>query len=512
MKNIRLSNFRSLKDTGEIELSPITILLGQNSSGKSTFLRSWALLKQSIGVRAREPFLWVGELVDFGGFAETLSTFADEDMVSLTYEMEIPIYHALARMRAMPPVDTQKVRVVISERGRKNPSGKESFEYSFQVDKDVIDFSLSADGQFQKFEINGRNYLRYVSKWLNVKVWRGPIPSFTRYAESDSFEETTEAQSFATGLNSFINSRVHGRSGEARRRNLAFRLTRTPLDRLLQMTRTDVDTKWNRIAEGWTEQSTDFQELRNLVIGYRFIDIASYISDYTAATLESVKYVTPLRANAERYYRKQGLAVHELDPRGTNFALFMDNMSIMERRNFSEWSEQFFGVSIGVTEAGGHLSLHLKPAGDAVKEINIADTGFGFSQMFPILAQLWSAKRASAQRGPQRTNVPVFFAIEQPELHLHPRLQAKLADVFVSAIHAARQGNVDLRLIVETHSEYLVNRLGHLIAKKQFESTAASVLIFERDEFKEPTSIRHAKYSVEGYLENWPYGFFEPSI
>lgn len=515
MKTIRLRNFRSLKDTGDVSVDPITILLGQNSSGKSTFLRSLALLKQSIGVRAREPFLWVGELVDFGGLSETMSSFADDDVISFSYDFDAALYEALSRTNwrlGQPASQLETIKVSVAERGKKSGNGRECFEYSIQIDQDSIGFVLTAEGEFSEFKINGRDYIRYVNNRYTVKVWRGPIPAFTRYSPSDSFEETTEGQSFSSALNTFINDRMHGRTGDERRRALAFRLSRTPFSRLLQAARTPsaADTKWTRAVERWTLETPDFKLLRDLVIGVRFIDIVNYVNEYTTAVLENVKYVTPLRANAERYYRKQGLAVHELDPKGTNFALFLDNMSATERRNFSEWSVKFFGVSIGISEGGGHLSLYLKPSDSAAKEVNIADTGFGFSQMFPILAQLWTAQRSRAVRA--RQAIPVFFAIEQPELHLHPRLQAGLADVFASSVHAARSVGIDLRLIVETHSEYLVNRLGYLIAKNRFEANDASVLIFERDSFSEPTSIRRATYTQEGFLENWPFGFFEPNL
>ena len=50
MQSIEIKNLRSLKDTGRVELKPITLLVGANSSGKSTFLRTFPLLKQGLKV------------------------------------------------------------------------------------------------------------------------------------------------------------------------------------------------------------------------------------------------------------------------------------------------------------------------------------------------------------------------------------------------------------------------------------------------------------------------------
>ena len=70
MLSIGVQNLRSLYNIDEIEIKPITVLLGKNSAGKSTFLRMFPLLKQSIEERTSEPILWYGDYVDFGDFEE----------------------------------------------------------------------------------------------------------------------------------------------------------------------------------------------------------------------------------------------------------------------------------------------------------------------------------------------------------------------------------------------------------------------------------------------------------
>ena len=71
MLSIGVQNLRSLYNIDEIEIKPITVLLGKNSAGKSTFLRMFPLLKQSIEDRTSEPILWYGDYVDFGDFEES---------------------------------------------------------------------------------------------------------------------------------------------------------------------------------------------------------------------------------------------------------------------------------------------------------------------------------------------------------------------------------------------------------------------------------------------------------
>ena len=59
IKFIRIENLRSLKDTGFVELRPLTLLLGANSSGKSTFLRSFPLFTQSVNKKLKLETLLV---------------------------------------------------------------------------------------------------------------------------------------------------------------------------------------------------------------------------------------------------------------------------------------------------------------------------------------------------------------------------------------------------------------------------------------------------------------------
>lgn len=91
LNKIQIKNIRSLKDTGQITLSPVTLLVGENSSGKSTFLRLFPLIKQSISKRTDGPLLWAGDVddyVDFGSFAETITNDGSSNM---TLSFSFPI-------------------------------------------------------------------------------------------------------------------------------------------------------------------------------------------------------------------------------------------------------------------------------------------------------------------------------------------------------------------------------------------------------------------------------------
>lgn len=112
----------------------------------------------------------------------------------------------------------------------------------------------------------------------------------------------------------------------------------------------------------------------------------------------------------------------------------------------------------------------MKDSRTNIKE-NLVDTGFGYSQILPILLSVWKvnmSENSSVRRflygyiGGQSADY--YEAIEQPELHLHPALQAKLIDVFSQL--ASEENGGKIKFVLETHSEAMINRLGYLINKK----------------------------------------------
>src|SRR4051794_23531460 len=90
MEALRLRNLRSFVDTGFVDVKALTILLGTNSSGKSTFLRSFPLVRQSVEERTRGPILWYGRFVDFGSFADAKSRLASDKLIYVGNRFVLP--------------------------------------------------------------------------------------------------------------------------------------------------------------------------------------------------------------------------------------------------------------------------------------------------------------------------------------------------------------------------------------------------------------------------------------
>jgi predicted ATPase len=120
--------------------------------------------------------------------------------------------------------------------------------------------------------------------------------------------------------------------------------------------------------------------------------------------------------------------------------------------------------------------------------------GTGVSQVLPILVSCLLAEPGST------------LIFEQPELHLHPRVQSRLADFFLSMALLGKQ------CIIETHSEYLIYALRYRISEsllKNDESVQNAVKLYFADKKDGKTEFQEIKVNRHGELSAWPDGFFD---
>jgi predicted ATPase len=123
-------------------------------------------------------------------------------------------------------------------------------------------------------------------------------------------------------------------------------------------------------------------------------------------------------------------------------------------------------------------------------EVPITHVGFGVSQVLPVLVQSYYAERQST----------IIF--EQPEIHLHPRVQADLAEVLVDAAKVC-----DVQFIVESHSEHFLRRLQRLVAEEKG-ITRDDVALYVCNVEDGRSTITALEVNEVGSITNWPKDFF----
>ena len=118
-------------------------------------------------------------------------------------------------------------------------------------------------------------------------------------------------------------------------------------------------------------------------------------------------------------------------------------------------------------------------------------------------------------RNPNDCEFYDIVVIEQPEVHLHPRMQESLAQLLISALDLSKSSNGELRLVVETHSSVLINRVGRYIreyskaedSNKGINEKDVSLYLFEKK--AGISNVQKTQYDTSGRIQKWPIGFLD---
>ena len=195
------------------------------------------------------------------------------------------------------------------------------------------------------------------------------------------------------------------------------------------------------------------------------------------------------------------------DPEGEYVPAYL---SMMSRRDPDEWEKlkeslEKFGSdsglfdeisveSFGQTGDAAPFQIQIRKSGAKLKgdRRNMIDVGYGVSQALPIITEL------------MRPGARSVFLLQQPEVHLHPSAQAALGSLFCSVAGPDRQ------LVVETHSDYIIDRVRMDVRDKEtdLKPEDVSILYFERGE--SDVKIHSIRLDADGNVLDAPdsYGQF----
>jgi predicted ATPase len=247
-------------------------------------------------------------------------------------------------------------------------------------------------------------------------------------------------------------------------------------------------------------------------------ELAAWSIDYTQHFFTSlVKYLGPLRDEPKPVYPLAGATdPRDVGFRGEHTAAVLDvhrytQVTYLPSEVFAkgqkEWTQkrkvsllravvdwlEYMGVACKVeTHDKGKLGheLQVAIAGESALH-DLTHVGVGVSQVLPILVLSLLAEEGST------------LVFEQPELHLHPRVQTRLADFFLSMTLLNKQ------CVVETHSEYLINRLRLQTAKAAGDEIAEAVVIYFVENERGVSNYRPLHINRYGVIDDWPKGFFD---
>jgi hypothetical protein len=446
LNSLRVQNFKSWADTGDLRLAPITGLFGSNSSGKTSILQLLLLLKQTVESTDRAQVLDMGDdrsLVNLGTFREivhghpALESTGEGSEPSVEWSLEW----------------TLPEKLVVDDPS--NPG-----EEVFSTDAVYFDARIMETGR-QGNALTRVDRFAY-TPLLDSDDSRYPVFGMRRRAAPERYELVA---------NDFELKRPPGRPPHFP----------APVK-----------------CYGFPDQVFGY---------YQNVGFLAQLQLAFERLFTGMYYLGPLRDYPRRQYTWGGSRPSDMGRRGERVidALLAsrDPISRMRRpgrRTRATVEEVVAGAlkGLGLVESfevkpiasGSSLYQVLVQRAPGIPPVLITDVGFGVSQILPVLTLCYYVPEGST------------IILEPPEIHLHPAVQAGLADVLIDAVKTRR-----VQIILESHSEHLLTRLQRRIAEEALQSSQ-SALYFCDMEPSGSSRITPLEMDQYGNIVNWPQGFF----
>jgi predicted ATPase len=438
-KQLRIKNFKSLADTGDLEMRPLTILVGPNSSGKSALFKALLALKQTAESRDLRSSLVVnGDYVKLGSYGDFIYGHDLDRIFSIGARLSGGRRYVDLLRRALD--SSYKTS------GKPRSSDDMGFEVEFQYSQSTQQIQVktvsATEGPEPLLQAardhNGvykvDNLLPSGNILLNKFYWL--MPEASPDLESPNFQGLSEAQA------------------DERKKSLEHLLL--------------------------------------------FASFGQFIQD----SLSSILYLGPLRAAPERFYIAGGETPQDVGLTGERAIEVLWMQKQLIRPSVESGAKELVArVEEWVKRFGFSLETKFSQASPTVYEVlfvdphtnipvNIADVGFGASQVLPVIVEGFYSPPGCT------------FLVEQPEIHLHPKAQGILGDLLVDLSKHDRQ------VIVETHSESILQRVQLRIADETIDPSDVAIYYFEPT--AQGTQIKEIKLTEYGQYvwETMPEGFF----
>ena len=428
----RVKNFKAWRDSGAIQLAPLTVFFGENSVGKSSLGQLLLALKQTAAASTSPQLLNFGDaqsLIDLGSFAQNLHHGNLSE--PLTFELQWQLPQA---------INLQGV----------------AQQQAISVDALCLGVSIMADADQQ------------------------PLLQSICYTASHK-DQVQLSVTYNTNQPDALQVQVE--QPQVHSYSLALADLASPA----------------RFYQLPAVQQLDAEFMQALAA-------------QTESVLADVHALAALRDGPKRRYLWTGAAPECVGRAGQNAAAAILAATAQQRHlQFAAGQpEQPFaqGIAYWLQQMGVASDFSVRPVADhsdeyqvllkshaAACEVNLADLGFGISQLLPVLVQVFYAQ----------PNSTVW--LEQPEIHLHSHVQAGLADLLIAGVQAQENGQPrHVQIIVESHSEHFLNRLQRRIAEGVISHTDVALYFCSRNGTQ--TQIEALNVDTYGEIANWPENLF----
>ncbi|PSW39602.1 AAA family ATPase [Photobacterium leiognathi] len=522
-------NYKAFEEFN-LQISPLTILLGANSCGKSSLINLFLLLSQTIDSinELKGPLRLNGHNV---GLGESINILRNKDInnnIEFSFSLEssplaklstsilnaplrsfsniVQFYEHFSEIISNEEIDVQMQK--LKERFGRNDS------FSKRDIPDIINIvSLLKEEPRVKdsklFNFDHENFISLL-KDLNKTSFKSLTPKNISYTLSNNQTNNNDVN-FGIQSVSIKNEKeqniitVDFCSKVSTSEIISEALMPDISHHLLNNLDTTSLSLRNESQRSEVENSRRGNFLEDLrshlnITPSKTIEKLIYITInelFRSINTENITHITPLRAEPRRYYLLDKTANHKtlntMD--GTGLAeVLKSNLDLVEKIN-------------GLIK-NFNLKISIDPTNEIIHQIivhqdglplDITDVGFGISQFLPIIVQSLRCPKGS------------IILIEQPEIHLHPKMQTWLMDC-LSEIALSEEK----KIIIETHSDVMIKRLQLRMIDSEFPISREHVGIYNLERCSDKSNkIKTVMNNVHitDYSEIiWPDGFLDYEI
>ena len=422
VKNVKLSNVRCFEGKHCFKIRPLTIIIGENSTGKSTILGCIQSLGDLLYLRSGE-LNFNSPPYSMGSYVNVARKQSENGIVVNHFDLGLKITFGNSQV------------VVLRVKVAKSCNGPESVvqRISMKIQKGGIEIIL---------------------KW----VFKERDNTIEEYSSKTKYTVEKSKDRFTLKMIVQTNYKYNFALGRVLRNNY-----RQVLEYLSEADQCEFNRYLKKIFTV-SDYSTQIAHQSDSI--YSLIE--SLFPPYRNFRFTSI---APIRSKPSRTY----IPDREIDdPEGYEVATLLVNKFRLKPNQWKKINAQLeqFGQSSGLFE-----EISVRPLGDfdndpfqiLVKirkgpKVNYIDVGYGISQLLPILVRIFNSDSRE-----------LTLLMQQPEVHLHPSIQAEFTSLLIASLK-----ELPHTYIVETHSEYIVDRLQIEILNGGIDPEDVSLIFIER--------------------------------
>ena len=453
-KNIKLTikNVRCFSGEQHFDIRPLTFLVGENSTGKTTAMGCFSIIGNLINSHSRNPF----NIPDFNREPYLMGSFQD--------------------------IVAKNPSAVSDKNGR-----KETFEIGCDLDESNCKYRIhfaerekGAEPVIQKARIDFKNIIFNLdNKKLTVNI---------------KDESSNGKSGIQINFNNMENRFIYDFIEEP------YYLLRHFIHR-----RNIIENKKDSVKNRNSRTDQKHQQIEIMKSVEKIFEDRKHRHEMRNTFRDNIISLAPIRSKPKRTYDP----IREIpDSEGTEIPVTLMKLSNTE----TGWKQMHKKlVHFGKT-SGLFSDITVKKYGKSIGEpfqlqfqvrgfqSNIMDIGYGVSQILPLLVRLFYPQKKDFQR-----NMPLFnhfrnrFLLQQPEVHLHPKAQAEFASLLIENI---KTNNF---FLIETHSDYMIDRARIEIRKQNISHDDISLIYLEP--ITEGVKVHNISFDKEGNLIGAPKGY-----